>query len=500
MRTSRIFLLMSLLCFSGITIHAAGETVIAKTFLPYEVQSVSVNATNLIISGWGLLIESQHFISASDHSYELEFTSPQHTFRVSAPIVNLNLTEVMRYVGIPLCGLTAYYQNDTTCYYRYENVGFSASIPLTMFQSDRQYTVYLIVHAVSANYHKKIPVYYPITNDIVLMKGQKEYRIVSKLNDTKLTVKYATVVARKSPEKTGAAWYSGTNCSTAYGNLLFLQLDSVYASIKERYANLTNYTTYYRVASKLSICVDSRRRIVEGSIITPVWIPSSFVEYSGTPMIISTKIINTAPILTITPVSVKIGELFDWHDHVSAYDAEEGNLSSEITIISDNYHNIQIPGRYTMLFTVMDLYGASDTQILDITVVEADNTAPTLIAEDFEVLVNARIDYHDYASAFDAEDGDLTAKVIVSTNANLRIPGSYPVCYDVSDSRGAAVRKCVTLTVFDYATLISRFRFVSKDHLFYNEIIPTNWNNGYMQRLESLLQTNEILASIQIDP
>lgn len=489
-----------LLCFSTVRADAAGESVVSKTMLPYEVQAVSVNATNLNISGWGLLIESQHFISSSDHSYELEFTSPQHTFRVSAPTVNLTLTEVMRYVGIPLCGLSAYFQHDTTCYYRYENVGFSASIPLTMFQTDRQYTLYLVVHAASANYHKKIPIYYPITNDIVLMKGQKEYRIVSKLNDTKLTVKYATVVARKSPDKTGAAWYSGTSCSTAYGNLLFLQLDSVYASIKERYANLTNYTTYYRVASKLSVCVDSRRRIVEGSTITPVWIPSSFVEYSGTPMMLSTQIINTAPILTITPVSIKVGESFDWHDHVSAHDAEEGNLSNQIQVISDNYHNIQIPGCYAMVFRITDLYGASDTQTMVITVVEADNTAPTLIAEDFEVLLNTRIDYHDYASAFDAEDGDLTAKVVVSTSANLSIPGSYPVCYDVADSRGAAVRKCVTMTVFDYATLISRFRFVSKDHLFYNEIIPANWNNGYMQRLESLLQTNEILTSIQFDP
>jgi len=499
-RANRLVLVIFLFFFSVIQVDAANESVISKTFLPYEVQSVSVNSTNLVISGWGLLIESQHFISASDHSYELEFTSPEHTFRVSAPIVSLTLTEVMRYVGIPLCSLSAYYQNDTTCYYRYENVGFSASIPLTTFQTDRQYTVYLVVHAASANYHKKIPIYYPITNDIVLMKGQKEYRIISKLNDTKLTVKYATVVARKSPDKTGAAWYSGTSCSTAYGNLLFLQLDSVYASIKERYANLTNYTTYYRVASKLSTCVDSRRRIVEGSTITPVWIPSSFVEYSGTPMIISTQIINTAPILTVSPVSIKVGESFDWHDHVSAYDAEEGNLTNQITIISDNYHNVQIPGRYIMIFRVSDLYGASDTEILEITVVEADNTAPTLIAEDFEVLLNTRIDYHDYASAFDAEDGDLTSKVIVSTSANLSIPGSYPVCYDVADSRGAAVHKCVTMTVFDYATLISRFRFVSKEHLFYNEIIPSNWNNGYMQRLESLLSTNEIMASILIDP
>jgi hypothetical protein len=500
MRISKVFCIVCLLYLGIMGVSAAGESVISKTLLPYEVQNVSVTSSNLTIAGWGLLIESQHFISSADHTYELEFTSPQHTFRVSAPSVNLNLTEVMRYAGIPMCALSAYFQKDTTCYYRYENVGYSATIPLTMFQTGNQYTVYLVVHAISSNFHKKIPIYYPITNDIVFMKGQKEYRIASKLNDTKLTVKYATVVARKNPDKTGAAWYSGTSCSTAYGNLLFLQLDSVYASIKERYANLTNYTTYYRVASKLSSCVDSRRRIVEGSVITPVWIPSSFVEYSGTPMIISTQIINTAPVITTVAAVVKVGETFEWNDHVTAFDAEEGNLSSQIEVISDNYHKTQIPGRYSMSFRVTDLYGASDNKTLDITVIEADNTAPTLIADDFEVLLNTKIDYLEYAGAFDKEDGDLTSKIVVSTSADLSTPGIYPVCYDVADSRGTAVRKCVKLTVFDYATLIARFRFVSREYLFYNEEIPSNWNDGYLQRLVSMLETDEVLASLRIDP
>jgi hypothetical protein len=488
------------LFLNRIPVYAAGETVISKTYLPYEVQSVAMTSTELTIAGWGLLVESQHFVSSADHSYELEFASPQHTFRINAPIVNLNLTEAMRYTGIPLCALNAYFQNGKICYYRFENVGYSAKIPLSTLQTGAQYTVYLVVHALNANYHKKIPVYYPIINDIVLMKGQNEYRVASKLDDTKLTVRYSTVVARKSPDKAGTAWYSGTNCSVAYGNLLFLQLDSAYTSIKERFANLTNYTTYYRVASKLSACVDSRRRIVEGNTISPVWIPSSFVEYSGTPMTVSLRIINSSPILTTRAAVVKVGESFDWRTYADAFDVEEGNLSSKIVVISDNYHNSQIPGRYSMSLQVTDLYGASDNEILEITVIDADNTAPTLIAEDFEVLLNAQIDYHDYASAFDKEDGDLTSKVIVTTEADLSTPGVYPVCYDVVDSRGAATRKCVNLTVYDYTALFSRFRFISKDHLFYNETVPSNWSGGYLQRLQNLLATTEILASIQIDP
>lgn len=476
---------------------AAGETVVSKTMLPYEILSVSMTQSTMTVTGWGILNETQHFINSTDHSYELEFVSPEHTFRVNGTITNTTLTETFRYGGAPICATTAYFKTDTTCYYRFENAGFSFSVPMDGLEIGRDYTAYLVVHAKNANFHKKIPVYYPILNDIVMMNGQKEYRVVSKLNDTKFTVKYATVAARKGPDRSYVAWSYGANCSSTYGNDHFFLLNSVYTNIKERYLNNTNKMTYYRVSTSLSSCVSSRRRVVEGETFSPVWIASSFVEYSGTPMLVSTRIINTAPTIDVEHVVVKVDETFRWEEYVTASDVEEGDLSHKLNLISDNYHNA--PGNYQMTFEVSDQYGAKATAMLLITVLEPENNLPMIHAEDFSVLIRSNVGLRKFASAYDLEDGDLSALITVDTQADLNIAGVYPVEFRVVDSRGAIAIRNVTMTVFDYDMLIAKFRFVDKDKLFYLEDIPVPWI-GYTQRLSLLLETSQVLETIAMDP
>lgn len=497
MRKSSLFIVIIMLMILTIPAVAVGETVVSKTMLPYEILSVSMTQNTMTVTGWAILNETQHFISSADHSYELEFASPEHTFRVNGTITNTTLTETFRYGGAPICATNAYFKTDTTCYYRFENAGFSFSVPMDSLEIGRDYTVYLVVHAKNANFHKKIPVYYPILNDIVMMNGQKEYKIVSKLNDTKITVKYATVAARKGPDRSYVAWSYGTNCSSTYGNDHFFLLNSVYTNIKERYLNNTNKVTYYRVSTSLSSCVDSRRRVVEGETFSPVWIASSFVEYSGTPMLVSTRIINTAPTIIVDNVVLKVDETFRWEDHVTAYDAEEGNLSDKLNVISDKYHNI--PGNYQMTFEVSDQYGAKASAVLLITVLEPENNLPMIQAEDFTVLIRSNLDLQKFASAFDLEDGDLSSKITADTQADLNVVGVYPVEFRVVDSRGAIAIRNVRMTVFDYDTLIAKFRFVDKDKLFYLEDIPIPWI-GYTQRLSLMLETTTVLETITMDP
>lgn len=497
MRKTSFFILVSLFLMVVIPVEAAGETIVSKTLLPYEILSISMSQSTMTLTGWAILNETQHFITSSDHSYELEFASNEHTFRVTGTTTGTNLTETFRYGGAPICATTAYFKTDTTCYYRFENVGFTFTIPISSLGIGRNYTVYLIVHANNANFHKKIPVYYPIQNDIVMLSGQKEYRVVSKLDDMKLTVKYATVAARKGPDRSYVAWNGGTNCSTTYGNYHYFLLNSVYTNIKDKYLNNTNKMTYYNVSTSLSSCVDSRRRVVEGETYNPVWIASSFVDYSGTPMLVSTRIINTTPTITVENVILKVGETFRWEDHVTALDAEEGDLSTKINLISDNYHNL--PGNYQMTFEVSDQYGAKASAMLMITVLEPENNLPMIQAEDFTVLVRSNVDLRKFASAYDLEDGDLSALITVDTQADSNVVGVYPVEFRVADSRGAIAIRTVRMTVFDYDTLIAKFRFVDKEKLFYLEDIPTLWI-GYTQRLSLLLETNTVLETITMDP
>jgi len=192
-----------------------------------------------------------------------------------------------------------------------------------------------------------------------------------------------------------------------------------------------------------------------------------------------------------------VDETFQWEDHVTAYDVEEGNLSDKLSVISDNYHNL--PGNYQMTFEVSDQYGAKASAVLLITVLEPENNLPMIQAEDFTVLIRSNLDLRKFANAYDLEDGDLSALITVDTQADLNVVGVYPVEFRVVDSRGAIAIRNVTMTVFDYDTLIAKFRFVDKDKLFYLEDIPVPWI-GYTQRLSLLLETTQVLETITMDP
>jgi len=493
MRKSDFLCILAMLFWMMIPVSAATSyTIVSKSALPYEISGITSTTTAIRITGWGLLNETQHFIGSADHSYELEFVSLNHSFTVPTTIQVATMTDVFRYGGVPICATTAYFKTDATCYYRFENVGFTVDVPFSSFQIGQNYTCYLIVHAKNANSHKKIAIFFPMESDLVIMKGQTEYRLVSKLDDTKLTIKYETVVARTGPDKSYPGWQYGANCSSTYGNTLFFKANTVYSRIVSRYLNQTNKTTYYGLSGQPTLCENSRRRVAEGNIVSPMWIPSGFVDYSGTPLTIKTSIINQAPTIFTTPAILKAGESFDWRQYVSATDPEEGSINEKIIITSDNYHNQ--PGNYVLTFSVSDSYGAQGIGTLNITVLQPDNTAPILLADDFSVLLNASIDYHDYARAIDVEDGDLSDEILVSTNANLEIVGVYPVCYSVRDSRSSETKKCVYMTVFDIDTMMNRFRFVDKYRLFYNESIPTNWI-GNVQLLNQLLNSSQILES-----
>ncbi len=493
MRKSNLLCILVLLFHMFIPVSAATSyTIVSKSALPYEISGISSTTTAIRITGWGLLNETQHFISSTDHSYELEFVSLNHSFTIPTTIQAATMTDVFRYGGVPICATTAYFKTDATCYYRFENVGFTVDVPFTSFRTGQSYTCYLIVHAKSANSHKKIAIFFPMESDLVIMKGQTEYRLISKLDDTKLTIKYETVVARKGPDKSYPGWQYGASCSTTYGNTLFFKANTVYSRIVSRYLNQTNKTTYYGLSGQPTLCENSRRRVAEGNIVSPMWIPSGFVDYSGTPLTIKTTILNQAPTIVTTPAILKAGTIFDWRKYVIATDPEEGLINEKIIITSDNYHNT--PGNYVMTFSVTDSYGAKGVGTLNITVLQPDNTAPQLFASDFSVMLNTSIDYHDFASAYDVEDGDLSDDILVSTSANLKVIGVYPVCFSVRDSRAAETKRCVKMTVFDIDTMMNRFRFVDRTHLFFNESTPTNWI-GNVQLLNQLLNSSLILES-----
>ena len=76
------------------------------------------------------------------------------------------------------------------------------------------------------------------------------------------------------------------------------------------------------------------------------------------------------------------------------------------------------------------------------------NSAPVIKATDKTITVGDTFDPKDGVTATDAEDGDLTAKIIVEKNdVDTTKAGKYEVTYKVTDRQGATRTKTITVTV-----------------------------------------------------
>lgn len=486
------FLILSVLRIFGIQTFAE-EVSVQKSALPYEILSVETTQTTMIIKGWALISYVQHFQNGSDHSVQLELVSIYDSFKVDASLEPISQTTLMQYFGTPNCTSGSINMPPETCNYVYENVGFRAEIPLSRFQATYNYQTNVIVNAFSANLSFKTPLYYPIPNDLSFRIAEKEYRIVSRLDDTQLKVSATTVIARKEPYKTSPAWFSGANCSTTYTNQLFFMKDTIYTSIKQKL--MVGNTSYYRVSANAYLCYSSRRRIIEGSSLDPVWIASPYVLYSGSPLQIQVIRLNNLPVLNTGTIQVYEGESVNVFDHVSAYDVEDGDISSNIQIISNNIQNI--PGNYQVDLSVTDSFGSTSYGTLFVNVITLPNFAPVIEAKDKTVLQYSIFDSLKEVSAFDHEDGDLTALIEVLGSIDTSILGFQSICYQVHDSKSLSSNTCIKVNVINYTAYINRFRFISKTKPFYMENIPDNWLSNINSLLD-LLANTEIIQSVDI--
>ena len=85
-------------------------------------------------------------------------------------------------------------------------------------------------------------------------------------------------------------------------------------------------------------------------------------------------------------------------------------------------------------------------------IVPGNNTAPTIDAKDVEITVGQTFDAMKYATAKDAEDGDLTEKIkVVRNNVDTSKAGTYEVTYLVTDKEGATATKTIKVTVKEKA-------------------------------------------------
>ncbi|MBC1898436.1 DUF5011 domain-containing protein [Listeria booriae] len=154
---------------------------------------------------------------------------------------------------------------------------------------------------------------------------------------------------------------------------------------------------------------------------------------------------NTAPVIAADDVTVKKGASFDPMTGVTASDAEDGNLTSSISVTANDV-DTSVEGTYHVTYSVTDSDGNTTTKTITVTV--SSNNAPVITAADKTLKKGASFDPMAGVSASDTEDGNVTDKVTVTANdVDTSAVGTYHVTYSVTDSDGNTTTKTITVTV-----------------------------------------------------
>lgn len=130
-----------------------------------------------------------------------------------------------------------------------------------------------------------------------------------------------------------------------------------------------------------------------------------------------------------------------------ATDAEDGDLSNEVGTASNV--NANAIGSYTVTYSVTDSGGKMT--VVERSVFVVANTAPVI-----SLLGRRTLDWalgrpfvDPGVVAEDAEDGDLTAQVVVAGTVNSNVAGSYNLVYSVSDESGRTSAESRSVNVFN---------------------------------------------------
>ena len=177
-----------------------------------------------------------------------------------------------------------------------------------------------------------------------------------------------------------------------------------------------------------------------------------------------TVIANKAPvILGVKDHTISVGDKFDPMDGVTVTD-EDKNIELKV----DSNVNTNISGEYKVSYSATDSKGKTSRSQSKVTVNPKSseiNKAPVITAEDKTITVGDNFDPKVGVIAKDAEDGDITYKIVIlEDNVDVNKEGKYTVKYSVTDSKGATTIKTVTITVKKYIVLAESITIDNKSN------------------------------------
>jgi len=138
---------------------------------------------------------------------------------------------------------------------------------------------------------------------------------------------------------------------------------------------------------------------------------------------------------------------------VTSDDAEDGDLTNNVTIKSTNVNPI-VPGAYEVVLTVTDSRGKTTEKTVDVTVLENRQPHIQIFAESKRFIEGEYTVAEWYLErmkdvfAHDAEDNDLTDEIQIKSDSTIiDKPGKYKVTYTVTDQYGKTAEKDALVTV-----------------------------------------------------
>jgi len=128
----------------------------------------------------------------------------------------------------------------------------------------------------------------------------------------------------------------------------------------------------------------------------------------------------------------------------TALDTLDGNLTNRI--VTTGSVNPEIPGNYTITYTVTNNLGKVGTATRNITVYQPEPQITIIGNSNIEILKTKT--YVDLgATATDEIDGDITSQIITTSNVNTSRAGTYYMTYRVTNSEGITSTKQRTVVV-----------------------------------------------------
>ncbi|GIO16397.1 hypothetical protein J19TS2_59520 [Cohnella xylanilytica] len=202
----------------------------------------------------------------------------------------------------------------------------------------------------------------------------------------------------------------------------------------EGWTNFTNGATVEKTSGDGNWYLRIRARDLAGNVVDAV--SNAFV------------LDNTAPVITLNgsnPMNIPQGGTYT-EPGATALDTIDGAIPDSSIAISGAVDTARL-GNYTVQYTAADRAGNTATVTRDVYVYDGDEPAIDLIGPN-PMTVEANSPFADPgATAYDVQDGDLTASIQVTGAVDPSTLGTYTLSYDVSDTAGNAAAT-VTRTVY----------------------------------------------------